>query len=249
MFLDERTASRLSERTRFGDVRHFAQIGSTNTYLREQAAAGAPEGTVAVADVQTAGRGRMDRTWESPPGSGLLVSVLLRPTDLAATRLHLVTAAAGLSARQAVEEVAGFTPELKWPNDLVVSGSKLAGILAESAGGAVVVGVGINLTWAPREGVALSDLSAAAVSREDLLVALLEALERRCGDWESVTEEYRSTCATVGRAVRVEMSGGDLEGVAEQIDADGRLVVRTGEGRLVAVAAGDVVHLRPEDGC
>ena len=112
-------------------VRWFEEIDSTNTYLRGEAADGAPEGLVAVADHQTAGRGRLDRRWESPPGANLLASVLLRP-DCNPDDLHLCTGALGLAAVDACAEVAGVEAQLKWPNDLLVGGAKLAGILAEA---------------------------------------------------------------------------------------------------------------------
>ena len=146
--------------TRFGPLRRFAQIDSTNRYLLDEARAGAPEGAVAVADYQSAGRGRLGRRWEAPPGSNLLVSVLLRPR-LAVEELHLCTVAVALAAAGACERGAGVVPDLKWPNDLMVGGRKLGGILAEAlpagtgaagAGGstpAVVVGLGLNVRWPP----------------------------------------------------------------------------------------------------
>ncbi len=153
--------------TRFGPVRRFAEIDSTNRYLLDEARGGAPEGAVAVADYQSAGRGRLGRRWEAPPGSNLLMSVLLRP-HLAIDELHLCTVAVALAAATACEEGAGVVPELKWPNDLMVGGRKLGGILAEalpagtgaadadggSGGGsakapAVVVGLGLNVGWPP----------------------------------------------------------------------------------------------------
>jgi BirA family biotin operon repressor/biotin-[acetyl-CoA-carboxylase] ligase len=150
-------------RTRFGPIRRFAQIDSTNRYLLDEARAGAAEGTVAVADHQSAGRGRLGRRWEAPARANLLVSILLRPR-LAVDQLHLCTVAVALAAVAACERGAGVVAELKWPNDLVVGGRKLGGILAEalpgatgSGGvtpgpGAVVVGLGLNVGWPPAAG-------------------------------------------------------------------------------------------------
>src|SRR4051794_7575214 len=138
---------------RFTDVRRFATIDSTNRYLLECAADGEPEGVVAVADEQTAGRGRLDRSWIAPPGAALLVSGLLRPR-LPVERLHLVTLAAALAAIDSVTVLSGAEARLKWPNDVVVDDRKLAGILAESDGaGAIVVGMGLNVRgdWFPPE--------------------------------------------------------------------------------------------------
>jgi BirA family biotin operon repressor/biotin-[acetyl-CoA-carboxylase] ligase len=133
--------------TRF-EVRRFEELDSTNRYLLDQARAGAPEGLVAVADHQTAGRGRLGRRWEAPAGAGLLVSVLLRPS-LPIEELHLCTVAVALAARSACTEAAGVEPGLKWPNDLIVGERKVAGILAEAREGAVVVGIGVNVAWPP----------------------------------------------------------------------------------------------------
>ncbi len=150
--------------TRFETVRRFAELDSTNRYLLDLARAGAPEGAVAVADYQSAGRGRLGRRWEAPPGSNLLASVLLRPV-LAVEELHLCTVAVALAAADACGRGAGVTPELKWPNDLMVGGRKVGGILAEAIpaeavppaavpagsplGPAVVVGLGLNVRWPP----------------------------------------------------------------------------------------------------
>lgn len=251
---------------RFTDVRRVAETGSTNTDLLELVRAGAPEGVVLVADHQTAGRGRLGRTWQAPPGSSLLVSVLLRPT-LPPGRTHLVTVAAGLAAADAVEEVAGFRPGLKWPNDLVVEADggtrKLAGLLAESvvdrgrvAG--VVVGMGMNVRWPealPDDLAATATTVSAIAGREiappDVLDAYLVALERRYAtlgaeDGTATTARaHRAACTTLGRQVVVEVADGSFVGEAVDVDEDGHLVVDLdGEGRCT-VAVGDVVHLRP----
>ncbi|MGH9077252.1 MAG: biotin--[acetyl-CoA-carboxylase] ligase [Acidimicrobiales bacterium] len=272
MILDERTRRRLAATTRFGDVRQLAGVDSTNRWLAAAAAAGAPEGLVVVADHQWAGRGRLGRSWVARPGAALLVSVLLRPPDLAPTRLHLVTAAMALAAAGACRQVSGVSPDLKWPNDLVVGEAKLAGILAETASaaqtgpgartgpraggappaegpGAVVVGLGLNVTSAPAGATSLSEAGGAAADRGQLLGAVLAGLESRCGHWAEVARDYRQACATVGRVVRVSRPAGELVGLAEGIDDDGALLVRRpaapGQvGTVEVVAAADVVHLR-----
>jgi len=240
------------------DVRPFAEIDSTNTYVRSEARLGAPEGLVAVAEHQTAGRGRLDRRWESPPGSSLLMSVLFRPV-IDPGELHLCTAAVALAAVQACREVAGVDPSVKWPNDLLVGEAKLAGVLAEaefSAGAveAVVVGIGLNVAWPGPPGLGgtcLDDLvTTGAVDRQALLAALLGALAPRRGLLDSpegrqeLADELRGRCATLGRRVRVELAAQTLVGLATGIDEAGHLLLRTAEGPQ-AVAAGDVVHLRP----
>jgi BirA family biotin operon repressor/biotin-[acetyl-CoA-carboxylase] ligase len=241
------------------EVRRFAEIDSTNSYLREQARTGAPAGLVAVADHQTAGRGRLDRRWEAPAGASLLLSVLLRPA-LDPAQLHLGTAAVALAAAQACREVAGVGPVLKWPNDLLVGEAKLAGVLAEAefADGAVasvVVGLGLNVAWpGPPDvsGTCLNDLTggAAPVDRDELLAALLGALSPRLTQLESVegrqavAAELRQRCSTLGRRVRLELPSEAIVGQATGIDECGHLVLQTASGPRT-VAAGDVVHLRP----
>jgi BirA family biotin operon repressor/biotin-[acetyl-CoA-carboxylase] ligase len=255
--------------TRFTDVRCLEEVGSTNTELMEAARAGAPEGVVVVADHQRAGRGRLGRTWSAAPGTSLLVSVLLRPS-LPAEEVPLVNTAAGLAAADAVHAGAGFRPGLKWPNDLVVPGArgvpgstdrKLAGMLSESLPNdgdppAVVVGIGFNVTAGayPEELAALAtsceEEAGRPVDRAELLVAFLEALERRysvllAGGSEATLDAYRADSATLGRLVRVELPGGVVEGVASRLAGNGELVVTDGDGREVRVSAGDVIHLRP----
>ena len=212
VIVDGRTRAHIARCTRFADIREFASIGSTNTYLLEEARAGAPEGTVAVADHQTAGRGRLGRTWVAPPGASLLVSVLLRPVQVPTDRRHLLTAAVALAAAGACGAVAAIFPMIKWPNDLLVEDRKLAGILAEADRDAVVVGMGLNVASAPPEGVSLDEVAGRPIARGDLLAATLERLESWYRDMSGVAAAYRSACGTVGRQVRVELPGGRADG-------------------------------------
>ncbi len=250
------------------DVRRFATVRSTNDWLLAAARSGGASGMVAVADHQDAGRGRLGRHWEAPPGSSLLVSVLLRPVAPPG-ELYPVTGSVALAAADACAAVAGVTPEVKWPNDLLVGNRKLAGVLAETDPGApggrpgsvaVVAGLGCNVNWdGPPGATSLRRCAGHDVDREALLAAYLEALGRRAGTLDdpagrrAIVDELRSRCVTVGRPVRVSLGGGasaggahELVGTAAAIDDVGRLVVEHG-GRHTAVAAGDVVHLRPEE--
>jgi BirA family biotin operon repressor/biotin-[acetyl-CoA-carboxylase] ligase len=242
------------------EIRRFAEIDSTNTYVLDQARQGAAEGLVAVAEHQTAGRGRLDRRWESPPGANLLASVLLRP-GCAADDLHLCSGAVALAAADACAEVAGVEPVLKWPNDLLVGGSKLAGVLAEADFDgtrlrAVVIGIGLNVAWpgpAEAEGTCLDDAGGRSqpVDKGVLLELLLQGLAGRRplldeeAGQRTLVDEVRHRCATVGQRVRVTLPNEELTGMASAIDDAGRLVVDTDTGRRL-VSAGDVVHLRPE---
>lgn len=233
------------------EIHRFATIDSTNTWVMEQARNGAPEYLVAVADEQTAGRGRLGRTWVSPPGGSLLMSLLLRPDDLPVDRLHLATAAVALAGADAVALIADVRPSLKWPNDLLLGNRKLAGVLTEVEGDAVVVGIGINCTWPdelPEEiaevAIAASHAAGRPVHTEDVLDVLLERLATRLDEgWDAIAREYRVSCDTVGRDVRVELADGSFTGLATGADDDGALVVITDDGPR-RVVAGDVVHLR-----
>lgn len=244
--------------TRFATVRIHDELPSTNSALVEEARRGAPEGLVLVADHQTAGRGRLGRTWSAEPGTALLVSVLLRP-PLPIDEIPLVLMAAGLAACDGVEEAAGFRPQLKWPNDLVVGDRKLAGLLSEAAGGsepAVILGLGVNVSAGayPAElaGDAISCEEAASkpVDRARLLIGFLTGLESRystvlAGKRDDTLSAYRADSATLGRRVRVELTAGDaLEGRASRVADDGQLVVTDDQGAEHLVHVGDVKHLR-----
>jgi BirA family biotin operon repressor/biotin-[acetyl-CoA-carboxylase] ligase len=226
----------------------------------DQARQGAAEGLVAVAEHQTAGRGRLDRRWESPAGVNLLASVLLRP-GCEADDLHLCSGAVALATADACAEAARVEPVLKWPNDLLIGGSKLAGVLAEadfdgSRFRGVVVGIGVNVGWpGPAEawGTCLDDAGgrAQSVDKEIVLDLLLAGLARRRplldeeAGRRTLADEVRRRCATLGQRVRVTLPNEELTGVASAIDDAGHLVVETESGRRL-VSAGDVVHLRPE---
>ena len=226
-------------------MRRLAEVESTNRVALELARSGAAEGVVVVAGWQTAGRGRRDRTWEAEAGSSLLASVLLRPR-LPLARAHLAVAAVALAAADACAAVAGFRPAVKWPNDLVVGDRKLAGVLAEVEGDAVVVGVGVDVAadapWPPGA-VSAEEVAGRPVAVEALLVALLGALSSRYGDWPAVASAYRRACTTVGRAVRVDLGDESFTGTAADVTDDGHLLVDVGTC-LRTVAAADVVHLR-----
>jgi BirA family biotin operon repressor/biotin-[acetyl-CoA-carboxylase] ligase len=243
------------------------RTGSTNTDLAARAAE-LPEGAVLVAEEQTAGRGRLDRTWSAPARSGLFFSVLLKPDParVPAERWGWLTLLAGVAAATALSRAAGVDTALKWPNDLLVTVDgherKTGGILAERAGPGgegVVVGIGLNVTLTEDElpvptAGSLALAKAAVTDRAPLLKAVLRSLEEWYGRWQEaggdpsesgLQETYAAGCATLGRHVRAELPGGrELTGTAEAVDADGRLVVRTADGERERVGAGDVVHLR-----
>lgn len=228
---------------------------STNAVLTERARDGAAEGLVVVAEHQTAGRGRLDRSWEVPARSGLTFSVLLRP-PVAPSRWPWLPLLTGLAVQGAV----GTGSELKWPNDLLIGERKVAGLLVELVdtpdGPAAVVGVGLNVSMTQEELPVPTATSLAIAGhdrdRTDLLIEILVELDRQYAAWSSpgagdelLRSSYSRHCATIGQLVRVELPGGDsFTGTAVDVDRSGRLVVRSGAETTV-VGAGDVIHVRP----
>jgi BirA family biotin operon repressor/biotin-[acetyl-CoA-carboxylase] ligase len=243
----------------WSEIRVVEVTGSTNADLLALAAAGEPAGLVLVAEEQTAGRGRLDRTWTAPPRSALTLSVLLRPLrePAAAGWLPLL---AGLAVAEAVRGVTGLDVRLKWPNDLLVGPAKLGGLLAERASGAVVVGIGLNVTSTAAE-LPGPDATSVALAgstppdRSALLVAVLGRLAQRLAAWDvppgpgrttadhELRAAYLAACSTLGRQVRVSMPAGTVDGLAADVDERGCLVVFTAGGPQ-PIAAGDVLHVR-----
>ncbi|MGW5348718.1 biotin--[acetyl-CoA-carboxylase] ligase, partial [Streptomyces sp. NPDC004050] len=222
--------------------------GSTNSDLAARAGQ-LPEGAVLVAEEQTAGRGRLDRSWVAPARSGLFFSVLLKPGGaVPQERWGWLTLLAGVATSAGLARAAGVDTALKWPNDLLVTVEgeerKAAGILAERVADGIVIGIGLNVSLTedelpvPQAG-SLALAKAAVTDREPLLKAVLRSLEEWYGNWRAaggdpaasgLQEAYAAQCATLGRHVRADLPGGrSLTGTAEAVDAEGRLVVRTGD--------------------
>ncbi|MFI6770342.1 biotin--[acetyl-CoA-carboxylase] ligase [Streptomyces sp. NPDC050355] len=240
--------------------------GSTNTDLAERAAGGAAEGAILVAEEQSAGRGRLDRTWSAPPRSGLFFSVYLTPR-VPVERWGWLPLLAGVATATALSRTAGVDTALKWPNDLLVAVDgaerKAGGILAERAADGVVVGIGLNVTLTADElpvpgAGSLALAGARTTDRDPLLRAVLRSLDHWYGEWQTANgdpaasrlqEAYAAGCATLGRTVRAELPGGtEIVGEAVAIDGDGRLVLATADGVQQPVGAGDIIHLRPAGG-
>lgn len=237
------------------------QAGSTNAVLLERARAGA-EPQVLVTEHQTAGRGRMTRTWETPDRAALTLSVLLRPRAVP-ERWPWLPLLTGYAVSRVLPSL-DPPVTLKWPNDVLAGERKLAGILVERvegpSGPAAVIGIGLNVTTTYGElpvptatSLLLAGAGGPGLDRTALLLALLAELARVLDLWAeggaqdgSLRASYAQQCSTVGRTVRVELPGGrTLTGRAVEVDAHGRLVVETAAGRE-AVAAGDVVHVRAD---
>ena len=244
------------------EVDVMAECPSTNAELAQRARAGAAEaGTVLVADHQTAGRGRLDRTWVSPPGAALTFSVLLAPERVPVARWPWLPLLVGIAVAEGVRRVAEIDCTLKWPNDVLVGDRKLAGILVERierpAGAVAVVGVGLNVSQGRDElpvptATSLAVEGAATTDRTVVLREVLRSLEALFVQWQAdlgdpsrgLVDSYVRRCGTLGREVRVALpDGSQVLGVASGIDTEGRLEVRTPEGRRI-LGAGDVVHVR-----
>ena len=233
----------------------FDTIGSTNTHAKELAARGAAHGTVLMADRQTGGRGRMGRTFQSPGGCGVYMSVILRPQCAPQELMHL-TCATAVAACDAVEQAVGLRPGIKWTNDLVYGSKKLAGILTELVvlpeQCCAVVGIGINCCQAagdfPEEirniAGSLAMVTGKPVSRAQVAAALIEALYRMdetlLTGKEAMLDRYRRDCITLGKDISILRADEVRYGRAVSVDDDGALVVRFADGHTEAVSSGEV---------
>jgi len=231
----------------------LTETSSTNDVAREQARKGARGGFLVAASRQTRGRGRLGRAWESPPDQGLYVSILLRP-DLATEEAGKLTILSSVATVDAVEKVSGLRPQIKWPNDLVAGGRKLAGLLIETEPRGnrlafAVIGIGLNVRQAT--GDFSPDVRALATSlylatgqmhrRADLLVALLQALERRLSrPFDEAREAWSASSLTLGQQVTLTTERGRKHGQAMGLDESGALLLRGDSGEVEAVTAGDM---------
>jgi BirA family biotin operon repressor/biotin-[acetyl-CoA-carboxylase] ligase len=229
----------------------FASVNSTMTIAAQLARDGCASGTIVGAEGQVAGVGRHGRVWHSEVGAGLYLSMVLR-LPVAAGSLPLVMLALGLGAQEAIAEVTGLAPDLRWPNDVLLGGKKCAGILAQLDGEAIVAGIGINVsqdafpTEVAQLATSLRLEGAASVRREDLLVALIQAVDRCC---KILTEDggraildmfARSSSYVDGRRVRVDLKDETVEGVTCGLDPSGFLRMRDDQGKEITILAGGV---------
>ena len=238
-------------------IHAYDTTDSTMDVAHRLAAAGEPEGSVVVAEAQGRGRGRMGRTWISPKGKGIYLSVILRP-DLQLTEIPKITLVAAVAAARAVESGTGLKPEIKWPNDLLINGKKIAGILTELNAelnriNYVVIGIGLNVNTPadrlPAHGTSLAQELGERVDRLRLARGLLAQLDTTYaqfleGGMEPILESWRQFAGFLGRRVRVAMDGRTLDGQAVDVDPSGALLVRTDTGLIESVSAGEVLVVR-----
>lgn len=255
--MKEKIRTYLNAECPWRDTLHwYPTIDSTNTQAKKLAGAGAPHGTVLIAGHQTGGRGRMGRSFQSPEGKGVYLSVILRPNCPPEQLMHL-TCAAGVAMLEAVEKVSGIRPDLKWINDLVVGSKKLGGILVEMSvdKGMVdyaVVGIGINCLQQREDfhpqiqdmATSLSLASGKTVLPEQLTAAMVEALYKMSltlfTDKARIMETYKDNCITLGKQIQVLRCDSVRPGVAVDLDADGGLCVQYPDGSRESVSSGEV---------
>ena len=244
-------------------ILRYESVSSTNNEVAHLASCGAEEGTAVLADEQTAGRGRLRRTWSSPKGAGLYFSILLRP-KIAPDRWPLITLVTALAVSDALCKACGVQTDIKWPNDLLAGERKICGILAEvietEIGRAIVLGIGINLTGEayPQElvdrAVSVAEVAVRPVDREEVLAALLRALSRWYvklqepeGASTAISEWVSRSSYAQGKFVRVTNGDEILTGVTRGLETDGALRLETEAGVIKTIRSGDVFQVRPAE--
>ncbi|HEX8995962.1 MAG TPA: biotin--[acetyl-CoA-carboxylase] ligase [Ktedonobacterales bacterium] len=250
--LDVEALRRALEGLRLGHpLVYLAEVGSTNTHAGELARAGGAEGTLVTTDHQTAGRGRVGRTWKALPGQQLAMSLILRPAFPA----HFLVMASALAVAEAIEAVTGARPDIKWPNDVLLGDLKVCGILIETSEGVATLGMGLNVNGSLADdpelaarATTLADALGQPVSREMLAAEILRRLDARYDDLtqggaaarRTLRAEWRDRLITLGGRATIRQREQTLEGVAEDVDDDGALLLRLDDGRLTTVLWGDV---------
>jgi BirA family biotin operon repressor/biotin-[acetyl-CoA-carboxylase] ligase len=241
------------------DIRVFKETTSTNDIVEKFARDGVKEGVVVFAESQTKGRGRLGRKWLSPAKKGLWFSILLRP-DLRPHEITRLTVASATALRRAIESKTGLAPEIKWPNDILLHGKKVAGILTELNAELdrvkyVIIGIGVDVNLTARDlppelkkiATSLKIESGKAISRAELAIFILRELDadyhRICSDeFESIAEEWEKHCKTIGQEVVIRTGSREIRGRAESLAEDGALLLRTEHGRPERIVGGDVTY-------
>lgn len=252
MFFDEQKIKSRLTGTLGGELAVYPQLESSNLTARLLAKNGAPHGAVVIAEQQTAGRGRLGRSFFSPPGAGLYMSVILRP-QLPPAQALLITPAVAVAAARAIEQTGGVSPRIKWVNDLYIGGKKLCGILCESALASdgslawVVAGIGINIadsSFPPQLRNIATSIQAAGGKADpnELAAAVLNHIDKVWLTLESRTflAEYKSRSCVLGKTVRFERDGKIFEGTAQDIDDHARLLIHTTQGTVFTLESGEV---------
>jgi BirA family transcriptional regulator, biotin operon repressor / biotin---[acetyl-CoA-carboxylase] ligase len=242
------------------NLRYFSEIDSTNTYARQRAADGADEGEIVIGETQTRGRGRLGRSWISPPFVNVYLSVILRP-HLPPAHAPQLTLMAAVAVADTVDSFIQVRSTIKWPNDILVESKKLAGILTESRCDAeriefVILGIGVNLNYPVERmpdplrerATSIISLTETEVSREEFLRRLIHALDRCYGEieewgFEGLARRWEARFGLRGKKVRAQIGDQTIIGTAKGIDIDGALIVEDGRGERRRIVAGDVIPL------
>ena len=251
--------SRLSSKWAGRNLYVYEETDSTNLRIKQLAEEGAPHGTLAVANKQTAGRGRRGRSWESPSGTSIYMSILLKP-EFAPQKASMVTIVMAMAIAKAIEKVSGLEAKIKWPNDIVVNGKKVCGILTEMNAELdyiryVVIGIGINVNnrsmsdfeeSIQQNGSSLYIESGKEINRAVLVAAAMDAFEKyystfeQMGNLSGLLEEYNNCLISMGKEVKVLDPKGEFTGISEGINAEGELIVKLPEGNVTTIYAGEV---------
>lgn len=256
--------ARLGSTTTVGrHIQVFQETTSTNDIIEKLARDGVREGAVVFAETQTRGRGRLGRRWMSPPGKGLWFSVLLRP-EMRPQQATQLTVAAAIALARGIQTETGIKPDIKWPNDILIQGRKVSGILTELNAELdqvryVVLGIGVDVNvstseFPPELRTVATSLRIAAggrlLSRPGLAVAILRELDReyarvRSGQFAAIADEWQARCTTIGQNVAIRVGLREIKGRAEALSPEGALLVRTEHGHLEPVIGGDVTLEKP----
>ncbi|MDN5302635.1 MAG: BirA family transcriptional regulator [Thermoanaerobacteraceae bacterium] len=236
-------------------IYYFSSVDSTNSQAKKFAQEGAPHGTIVIADEQTGGKGRLGRAWESPKGTGIWVSVILKP-DIMPSEAPKLTMLTAVAVTEAITEKTGISASIKWPNDVLIDGKKVCGILTEMSAETdvvnyVVIGTGINVNndIFPDEikdkAISLKIAAGNAVDRIQILAGFLERLEYHyktamARGFEPVLNDWRKLCCNLGKPVEIITRDGSFTGIAEDIDEQGALIVKKTDGKFERVLSGDV---------
>lgn len=239
------------------DIRVFQETTSTNDVIEKLARDGVKEGAVVFAESQTKGRGRLGRKWTSPQGKGLWFSILLRP-DVRPQETTQLTVASATALARAIRAEVGVKPEIKWPNDLLIRGKKVSGILTEMSAELdrvkhIILGIGVDVNLSASDfppdvrkiATSLKLEGGKNISRPELAAAILRELDAdyarlRAGEFASLADEWEANCSTIGHEVAIRVGDREVRGRAESLDDDGALLVRTVHGHLERIIGGDV---------
>lgn len=253
---EEEIQKRLKSKLIAKKIYAFGQLSSTNSYAKRLAQEGVPEGSLIISDQQTKGRGRLGRSWESPPGKGLWFSLILRP-DISIDKAGIISLLAGVSIAEAVEKITNLIPILKWPNDLLINSKKFCGALIETEIESrrlsfIILGIGINVNQSEVDfseeirnyATSLQIESKGSIDRLNLLVEVLHFLEKqylefKTGKISMILDAWKRRCPYLNKKLIIRQNAREIEGIFEDLDEGGRLLLRLAHGEIKQFSVGD----------